>query len=773
MLHRVDKDVKPSVKISTIHSFCLQVINFHKPALGKKSIRIIDDGTARKILKECIVKLNPQFQGVHLSKDLTSRLSSEVYNAQKVISKRKSLMIRAKDSGDEVYQMYQAALNEIDGVDFSDFMLYAADILSQNSDILAKYTNTFKYLLVDEFQDLSVSQYEILRLFYTKNQRISIVGDEDQSIYAFRGGNPALFNNFRTLTKGKSLEVQLAMNYRSSSHIIDGFMSVIKPNKDRKDKVIKHTRGYGEKIKLYPFTSTEEEIKYICGQIEALKDKVPWGEIAILCRLRKNVIPPFLEELKKRKIPCTREKAANAGLVMCYLSIVGNIYSEDDFYNVINTPKRGLGTIKTYINAFAQKYQMETRPLLLIIKEIIKEEGPDIGNAKCTEAALKGICKFDALIETLKKHLSKVPLDEFITFVWDKTRLATVEPSKPQTDESYDEDDEENPIEAHYKSVQEVCSRFLKTEDFETSSQQLSQGTIGLATLEFFINYWKLSDEGESSGKANQSAVFVSSIHQSKGLEFKHVFVLRLNDGVCPMTMSDVDPQEERRLFYVAMSRAKDHLTITYQLGARGPKSRFLSDIKDNSLEFIQPEKPGVKYQEPSWMKYSKKPYYGKVEEAYKGPPLPKHVPKKAPPSKSVHGLFAEDAPPVVKPDVKPVIVPAIKEVFELPDSPKKTRGKRTPKVKEPATKREKSQRKKGGKPKAEQGSEVFDLDDVTEVIITPQRVVVKPDPLLSTETLSDTTYGDRLVQKYAPTRHKRDLEDRKEPTIKKEKKKK
>jgi DNA helicase-2/ATP-dependent DNA helicase PcrA len=180
--------------------------------------------------------------------------------------------------------------------------------------ILKEYCTFYGYILVDEFQDLSISQFEILKMMFGKNQRISVVGDEDQSIYAFRGGTPTLFNEFRGLTKNVT-EVTLKMNYRSTVTIVRASSNVIKQNSKKfTEKTITAAKKHEmneSKIRLFPFVQIPQEIDFVCNQVEKLRySGVPLNEIAILCRVRKNTLGDFVKELKKRSIACQVDKPA-------------------------------------------------------------------------------------------------------------------------------------------------------------------------------------------------------------------------------------------------------------------------------------------------------------------------------------------------------------------------------------------------------------------------------------------------------------------------------
>lgn len=210
-----------------------------------------------------------------------------------------------------IYMKYGESLAEQGGIDFNDMILLCINLLETNEDIRKDYTKCFEYVLVDEYQDLNPTQFKILELISKENKRVTIVGDDDQSIYGFRGGSAKLFKNFKTLFPSHD-EKQLKVNYRSTQTIINASQAVIQHNKERISKEIIAELGKGEKIRVHVFDSAAEEHKFVVNKIKQLVSQgYQYRDISILCRVRKNVLKPFEVTLKENNIPFTSTKNRN------------------------------------------------------------------------------------------------------------------------------------------------------------------------------------------------------------------------------------------------------------------------------------------------------------------------------------------------------------------------------------------------------------------------------------------------------------------------------
>ena len=560
-------DLAKHIQVSTFHSFGLKLLRENFTALGYEANFVIMDSddsltVVKKILKDmnCDPKVyNPRAIRNKISSCKNEMMTPNVYERYAISEYEKVVH--------KVYEKYEDKLHKNNSVDFDDLLLLPIKLFKENPIILEKYQELYKYILIDEYQDTNEAQYILTKMISEKNRRITCVGDDSQSIYSFRGANYKNILNFENDYKDAKT-ILLEENYRSTSNILDAANQVIRNNKMRKDKNLWTSRGVGEKIKYYRSYNERDEAQYIIRKTKEMVNRgVEYKDIAVLYRtnVQSRVIE---EEMLKENMPYrvigsfyfySRKEIKD---LIAYLRLIHNSKDNVSLLRVINTPKRGIG-LKTIDN----------------LTEKADLEGTSIYEAITSGKELE----FKNIIEKLKTISAELTLTELIDKVLDASGMkADLESEKSLEAEVRLENLEE------FKSI---------TKSFEERE--------GLISLEdFLLEISLISDVEEYKDDPNR--ISLMTVHSVKGLEFDHVFVVGMEEGIFPhmnSLMENSELEEERRLCYVAITRAKDNLHL---INARrrtlfgneqiNPVSRFISEINPDLLETnVQDELPKKK----------------------------------------------------------------------------------------------------------------------------------------------------------------------------------
>ena len=454
----------------------------------------------------------------------------------------------------EVYAKYEKKLQRNNSVDFDDLLLLPIELFKKNPDILNKYQDLYQYILIDEYQDTNEAQYILTKMLSAKNRKITCVGDDSQSIYSFRGANYKNILNFEKDYKDAKT-ILLEQNYRSTSNILDAANQVIKNNKMRKDKNLWTSRGIGEKIKYYRAYNERDEAQYVIRKIKELTNRnVEYKDIAVL--YRTNAQSRVLEEeMLKENLPYrvigsfyfySRKEIKD---LIAYLRLIHNSKDNVSLLRVINTPKRGIG-LKTIENLTIQADAM----------------GVSIYEAISSGKELE----FKNLIEKLKEMSKDLTLTELIDKVLDASGMKK-------------ELEDEKTLEAEV--------RLENLEEFKSITKTFEERE-GLISLEDFLLEISLISDVEEY-KDNPNRISLMTVHSVKGLEFDHVFVVGMEEGIFPhinSLMDNSELEEERRLCYVAITRAKDTLilsNISENSDIQNVDSEITKDIKNNDTVYI------------------------------------------------------------------------------------------------------------------------------------------------------------------------------------------
>ncbi len=555
-LYSIIGDISKKIQVSTFHSFGLKLLRENYSVLGfDKNFVIMDSDDSLTVVKKILKDLNydPKVYNPRAIRNKISSCKNELISPKKyehyAVSEYEKVVY-------QVYEKYEEKLHRNNSVDFDDLLLLPIKLFTEYEDIKEKYQELYQYMLIDEYQDTNQAQYILTKLISEKSRKITCVGDDSQSIYSFRGANYKNILNFEKDYKDAKT-ILLEENYRSTSNILDAANQVIKNNTQRKDKNLWTARGIGEKIKYYRSYNEKDEAQYVIRKVKELINKgIEYKDIAVLYRTNAQS-RVMEEEMLKENIPYkvigslyfySRKEIKD---LIAYLRIIYNSKDNVSLLRVINTPKRGIG-LKTIDNL---------------------TEKADQNNSSIYEAISSGKeLEFKNLIEKLKELSNELTLTELIEKVLDATGLKK-------------ELEEEKTLESEI--------RLENLEEFKsiTKSFEAREGLISLE--DFLLEISLISDVEEYKNDPNR--ISLMTIHSVKGLEFDHVFVIGMEEGIFPHMNSLIensDLEEERRLCYVAITRAKDDLHL---VNARhrtlfgreqvNPPSRFISEINKDLLE--------------------------------------------------------------------------------------------------------------------------------------------------------------------------------------------
>lgn len=562
-------DTANNMWIGTFHSVCVKILRSCIDLLGyNRDFIIYDTADTRTVMKECLRELNIDEKSFPHRNVLSiiSNAKNDLMDAPTFENAYRSdyrMSIISK-----IYYRYQTKLRKSNALDFDDIILNTVKILSENPDVLMKYRDKFKYILVDEYQDTNNSQYLLINLLASEHRNLCVVGDDDQSIYKFRGANINNILNFKD-DFPEVKRVTLDRNYRSTQNILDTANSIIEHNNGRLGKSLWTSQGEGEKVRVFTGSNEYDEARYIAREVKKLFDETgKFSDCAVL--YRTNAQSRVIEEMLMREsIPYKvlsglrfydRKEIKD---VIAYLRVVYNPDDDVSLARIINEPKRKIG------NATLERARNIADENDTSIFNVIShaDEYPEF------KTAIKKLLSFCEIINSLIKLRDAIPLNELVSRVLNDTGYM---PSLMLEDTTESKTRIEN--------IGEFMSVIAEFEQNEETGN-----TLG----EFLESITLVSDV--DSYDENEDAVVLMTIHSAKGLEFPTVFLSGLEEGLFPgprAVNSEEDIEEERRLCYVAITRAKQRLYITKTTsrtiyGRTTPTipSRFFTEIPEEYLE--------------------------------------------------------------------------------------------------------------------------------------------------------------------------------------------
>ena len=550
---------------STFHSACARILRSCIEREGySKSFTIYDSDDSLRSIKDCMKELKisekqfaPKSILAAISAAKDRMLDPEAY-AQEVGDDFWNLQVS------KLYTAYQARLRDADAVDFDDLIFLTVRIFERNPDILEKYQNRWRYILVDEYQDTNYAQYRLVSLLAEKYGNLCVVGDDDQSIYRFRGATIENILQFEEQFPGCKV-VRLEENYRSTQYILDAANHVIAHNKARKEKRLRTSAGEGEKPVFLKVPTERDEGQFLCDTIEkGVKNGRSYADFAVLYRM--HALSNSVERaLQRNRIPykvfggLRFQERKEIKDVLAYLCVIQNPNDFLRFERIINTPKRGIG------DRTVEKIILIARDLKLTPLEVMKQcaDFPDIASRKSV------LLPFAAMMEELMEAAENLKLDELFDMVLKASSYMDMLELDAEKGES------------RIQNVKELKSNIKEyMEESEDGS------------LEGFLEENALYAEDDRDN--TQDCVSLMAIHSAKGLEFDTVFVVGMENGIFPSMRSmdtQADLEEERRLAYVAYTRAKRHLylmqcndRVLFGETKHFPVSRFVTEIPDELL---------------------------------------------------------------------------------------------------------------------------------------------------------------------------------------------
>ena len=575
--------------MGTFHSVFARILRSEADKLGYPSNFTIYDTQDSVRLISAVIKEMQLDRDVYKPKQVLSRISSYKNSLITVKAYLNNPELQEQDAMSkkprlgEIYANYVDRCFKAGAMDFDDLLLKTNELLNRFPDVLAKYQDRFRYIMVDEYQDTNHSQYLIVRALSDRFQNICVVGDDAQSIYAFRGANINNILNFQKDYENVKT-YRLEQNYRSTKNIVEAANSIIDKNKTKLDKVVWTANDYGAKIKVHRSVTDGEEGRFVAGEIfeQKMRNQMLNGQFAIL--YRTNAQSRAMEDaLRKRDIPyriyggLSFYQRKEIKDVLCYLRLVINPKDEEALIRVINYPHRGIGdTTVEKLTVAANHYK---RSIFEVMEHIDKI---DLKLNSGTKAKLQDFVTMIKSFQVINQNQDAFYLTDHVT---KKTGLVQ-ELKKDGTPEGI----------ARIENIETLMGGI---KDFIEGQKEID-GTRG-ALSEFLEDVALATDLDNDTG--DEDRVALMTINLAKGLEFPYVFVVGMEEDLFPSAMSmntRSELEEERRLFYVALTRAEHQAYLTYaQSRYRWGKltdsepSRFIEEIKDDYLEYINPSDAG------------------------------------------------------------------------------------------------------------------------------------------------------------------------------------
>ena len=549
MRERVDNLVgfgSESIWVSTFHSMCVRILRRHIDLLGFDTNFTIYDTDDQKTLMKDICKLLQIDTKIFRERSLLAAISqakNELVTPEEFRIQAQGDFSRQKIAS--VYEEYEKQMRANNALDFDDLLVKAVQLFQTQADVLDYYQERFRYIMVDEYQDTNTVQFELVRLLSAKYRNLCVVGDDDQSIYKFRGANIRNILDFEQVFPDAKV-IKLEQNYRSTSNILNAANAVIRHNHGRKDKTLWTDNGEGDKINVRQFDTAFDEAEYIVGDIRERVEsgKAAYNDHAILYRTNAQS-RMFEEKFVTANIPYKIVGGINFYArreikdLLAYLKTIDNGRDDLAVRRIINVPKRGIGlTSINRVQEYASGREIGFYEALRAVDLI-----PNIGRGASK------LESFVALIEHFKTDAKELTISELMQEILEETGYI----------ESLKEEGSEE-AESRIENIDELISKI-------TAYEETCEDRDEPATLNGFLEEVALVADIDSLDESNDYVVLMT-LHSAKGLEFPHVYLAGMEDGIFPsyMTITADDPEEveeERRLCYVGITRAEEELTLT------------------------------------------------------------------------------------------------------------------------------------------------------------------------------------------------------------------
>ncbi len=558
-----------NLTVSTFHAFGVRVLRQDIEKLGwRENFSIYDETDRTALIKECgrELKFSPEAMDIYKISQLFSNIKTGRKTWQTDSDMYRSL-----------YESYQEGLKLYNAVDFDDLIVLPIKLFREHPDVLARYRERYKYLMVDEFQDTSHQQYELMHLL--ADQNVAVVGDDDQSIYSWRGAD---YQNIINFEKDFPVtEIRLEQNYRSTGTILDAANGVISHNTNRKDKKLWSGNGEGKPIEIFLPENETDEADFIAETIQgvAMEEKLKYDDFGVL--IRANTQSRFIEEaFLENNIPYTMSGGTSfferkeIKDVISYLRVIANHDDDINLLRIINTPRRGIGRASI---------------------QIMNDEAKELGTTL-----------WDAIQSLLKRPDSpakddlKDDLEDFTTLIEShRSKLLSGRGLAGKVRQLIEEIDYKGYLASEYTKSEKAVQFKMRNIEFLLNSMESWENDPDNfnPSLFTYLNRITLLSRDDMDDENDKGKVNLMTIHASKGLEFPVVFIAGAEEGLIPHARSveenGGDVEEERRLFYVAITRARQKLYISacqkrrrQQMVVESEPSRFLDEIPQNLVAY-------------------------------------------------------------------------------------------------------------------------------------------------------------------------------------------
>ncbi|MCP5463458.1 MAG: UvrD-helicase domain-containing protein [Deltaproteobacteria bacterium] len=574
MKNRVMESLGPAAQdlwISTFHSSCLRILRRHAEDLGfEKAFAIYDDSDQKTALKKVVADLN---------------LSDKIYKPKTIqfhINRAKNEGLGPEDfatEGDhfltkvhEIFTIYQKELKRNNAMDFGDLINYVLKLFTNKPEILGHYQEKFKFIMVDEYQDTNLCQYKLIKLLASKYKNVCVVGDDDQSIYKFRGAEIRNILDFQKDYPDAKC-IRLEQNYRSTQTILNAANAVIRGNKGRMGKELWTENNDGDSIKVFGGMGEKDEAKFVVGRIKELREEHALKDFAVFYRTNAQS-RAFEDEMRRNRLAYKifggtkfydRMEIKD---MMAYLKVLVNPADAISLKRVINVPARGIG--KTTVDKIED---LATQKGISFWETLCQVGDPALG-LNVNAGTAKKLSSFVAIVQKINRARAEMPLSDFLPYLYETSGYwQMLDKEKTIENESRKE---------NLTELSSVLDEYIDMEEVPTLEGFLDQISLASGVDEL--------DEGDDF-------VTLMTIHLAKGLEFPVVFLVGLEEGIFPHNRSldnQEDLEEERRLCYVGMTRAekKLHLSFVNERKIFGTNlynfpSRFLEEIPSEFVETV------------------------------------------------------------------------------------------------------------------------------------------------------------------------------------------
>jgi DNA helicase II / ATP-dependent DNA helicase PcrA len=585
MLERVDRLVPAGGYrpwIGTFHSTSLRILRRYADRLGfTKSFAVYDTSDQLTLLKRCMRELNVNDEAFP-PRSVLSRISHAKNELMGPAEYEKTNLDFFGARVAEIYRKYQQRLKEFDAMDFDDLIGNYVQLLEQHDDVRQELHERFQHLLIDEYQDTNRAQYVLVKLLAGKHGNVAAVGDEDQSIYRFRGADINNILNFEHDFQGAKI-VKLEQNYRSTGNILDAATGVVSNNVARKGKTLFTDAGKGDPVRIVTCSNEREEAQFVMDKIHALRSRYKLTDIAVLFRTNAQS-RPFEEELLRANTAYSVVggvkfyERAEIKDVLSFLRLTIRPHDTPSIERVINVPSRGIGD--TTLSALNEQATAQDVSLWTIIEGDLAFLPP---------RASKAVREFRDIVHDLQRAANN-PLPDVLDYLLLRTGY------RRMLSESRDIQDE---------------SRLQNIDELLNSTREFWEANEGGSIADYLDSVTLMSDLDKYE---KEKGVTLMTLHSAKGLEFKIVFLAGMEEGILPHSIStdeDEGVEEERRLCYVGMTRAREQLYCLHSFERRlhgrfreQSPSPFLAEIPEAVKESVRIGRPAYKpppQQQPSW----------------------------------------------------------------------------------------------------------------------------------------------------------------------------